>query len=59
LLDVNEAAKFTHLQPPTIRAWILSKRLPVVRLGRRVFIRRSKLEQLIRKSETPAVGLNG
>ena len=31
---------------PTVRAWILQKKLPVVRVGRKVFIRREVLEKI-------------
>ena len=31
---------------PTVRAWIFQKKLPVVRVGRKVFIRREVLEKI-------------
>lgn len=47
LLTVNEAAEALRLQASTIRAWILQRKIPFVRLGRRVFVRRSDCDQLI------------
>jgi excisionase family DNA binding protein len=47
LLTVNETAGMLRLQASTIRAWILHRRIPFVRLGRRVFVRRSDCEELI------------
>ena len=31
---------------PTVRAWIFQGKLPVVRIGRKVFIRREVLEKI-------------
>ena len=31
---------------PTVRAWIFENKLPVVRVGRKVFIRREVLEKI-------------
>lgn len=62
LLTINETAGVLRLQASTIRAWILHRRIPFVRLGRRVFVRRSDCDQLITANvvlpETgePAVG---
>ncbi len=47
LLDVDEGAGFCHVKPTTMRAWILQSRVPYVKLGRRVFLRRQDLEKLI------------
>ena len=55
LLDVPESARYTHLQRSTIRSWILNRRLPHVKLGRRVFLRRQDLDRLIAKSFVPAL----
>jgi excisionase family DNA binding protein len=54
LLTVNETAGMLRLQASTIRAWILNRRIPFVRLGRRVFVRRSDCEQLITANVVPA-----
>ena len=47
LLDVEEAAGFCGLKKSTMRSWILHNRITYVKLGRRVFLRRSDLEKLI------------
>ena len=44
LLTVLEAAGILRLKPSTLRAWILKRRVPFVKLGSRVFLRRSDLE---------------
>ena len=54
LMSVEEGSKFTHLRESTLRAWILQRRIPFVKLGRRVFLRRSDLEKLIEQSIVPA-----
>ncbi len=50
LLDLKEGAKELKLSIYTLRAWIYQKRIPVVRLGRRVLLRRVDLEDLVNKS---------
>jgi len=57
LLDVGETAKLLHLQESTVRSWILKKRITFVRLGRRVFIRRTDAESLINSSVVLATGI--
>lgn len=54
LLTIAEAAAALRLQPSTLRSWILNRRIPFVKLGSRVFIRRSDLEILIAASVVPA-----
>ena len=54
LLSVREAGKILGISHHTIRAWIYQRRLPVVRLGRRVLIRREDLEDFIRRNRIPA-----
>jgi excisionase family DNA binding protein len=54
LLSVKEGAEFTHLEQSTMRSWILQKKIPYVKLGRRVFLRRGDLEALIVASMVPA-----
>jgi excisionase family DNA binding protein len=56
LLTVNETAVELNLSPGTIRAWLLSRKLAAVRLGRAVRIPRSELERLIGEGTTPAKG---
>lgn len=55
LLTVNEAAAILRLRPSTVRAWVLRRKIPYVKLGARVFIKRSDLESLLTASVVPAV----
>jgi excisionase family DNA binding protein len=50
LLNLKEGAQELRLSIHTLRAWVFQKRLPVVRLGRRVLLRREDLENLINKN---------
>ena len=54
LLTVLEAADILRLKPATIRAWILKRRIPYVKLGGRVFLRKSDCEALITANVVPA-----
>jgi excisionase family DNA binding protein len=54
LLTVAESAAMLRLKPSTIRAWILDRKIPHVKLGSRVFLRRADCETLIRASLVPA-----
>jgi excisionase family DNA binding protein len=54
LLSVTEAAELCHLKASTIRRWILNRRLPFVKLGRRVLLRRNDIEALIERNVVPA-----
>jgi excisionase family DNA binding protein len=47
LIDVGEAAEMLRLKESTIRSWILKKKIPYVKLGRRVFVRRSDAQKAI------------
>ena len=51
LLDVSMATRELKIGQSTLRRWIREGRLPVVRFGRRVLIRRETLEQLITAAE--------
>jgi excisionase family DNA binding protein len=50
LLTVPETAALLRLKPSTIRAWVCQKRIPYVKLGRLVRIKRSDAEALIEAS---------
>lgn len=50
LLDFREGAKELKLSIHTLRAWAYQKKIPVVRLGRRVLLRRIDLENLVAKN---------
>jgi excisionase family DNA binding protein len=54
LLTIPEAASLLRLRPSTLRAWRQQARIPVVKLGGRVFIRKSDAEALIARSVVPA-----
>ena len=54
LLDISETAELLRLKESTIRSWILKRKIPFVRLGRRVFVRRAVCEELITKNEVAA-----
>jgi excisionase family DNA binding protein len=55
LLNVQEAAQLLSLSPNTIRQWIWQRRLPVVKLGRSVRLRREDLETLINSHRREAI----
>ena len=54
LLTVPETAALLRLKPSTIRAWTSQRRIPFVKVGRLVRIRRGDLEALIARSVVPA-----
>jgi len=54
LLSVNESAEFLRIKSSTLREWILVRKIPFVKLGRRVFLKRGELEALINRSVVPA-----
>jgi excisionase family DNA binding protein len=54
LVNVAETAEMLRLKPSTLRAWVLRRRIPYVKLGRRVMFRRSDVEALIARSVVPA-----
>jgi len=46
-MTVLEVARALRLQPSTVRAWILRKQLGYVKIGSRVFVPRSTVQQVI------------
>lgn len=50
LLNIAETAAALRLKESTIRAWILTKRIAYVKVGRRVFVRQSDVEAFINAS---------
>lgn len=54
LLNLAEAAKELRLSIYTLRAWAWQRRIPIVRLGRRVLMRREDLETLINRNRVEA-----
>jgi excisionase family DNA binding protein len=59
LLNVGEAAEDLRLSPHTLRGWIFKRRLPFVKLGKRVLLRRKDLDEAIRKGYVAACSSNG
>jgi excisionase family DNA binding protein len=57
LLRTKEAAQFLNVSENTIRMWVWQRRLPVVRLGRAVRLRREDLEELIERGREAAITL--
>jgi excisionase family DNA binding protein len=54
-LRVGEAAQYLNVQESTIRAWLLKRKLPKVRIGdRAVRIPRTALDKLIAENTVPA-----
>ena len=54
LLTVPETANYLRLKVSTIRSWILKRRIPFVKLGGRVFVRKADAQDLIDRSLVPA-----
>jgi excisionase family DNA binding protein len=54
LLTVAEAASLLRLRPSTMRAWVLRRKIPYVKVGRLVRLRRADVEALIAASVVPA-----
>ena len=50
LITLPEASVLLRLKLSTLRAWILKRRMPFVKLGGRVFLRKTDLEKLIAES---------
>jgi len=57
LMLVPEAAEFLRLKPSTIRAWVLKHKLIYLKLGGRVFLRRSDLQELLERCVVPAASV--
>ena len=54
LLTVSEASEVLRLKPSTVRSWVLKRRVPFVKLGSRVFLRREDLSAVIAAGFRPA-----
>ena len=48
IFTVEETAQALRVKQPTIRSWILNKRLPVIRLGRKVFVHGETIEKALK-----------
>ncbi len=54
LLTVAEVASLLRLKPSTVRAWVLRRRIPYVKVGRLVRVRRADVEAVIERGVVPA-----
>ncbi len=54
LLDIPAIVSLTHLSERFVTRLVYSRRVPVVKLGPRVFVRRSDLAALIENNTSPA-----
>ena len=54
LLNLKEGTKELRLSVHTVRSWIYQNKIPFVRLGRRVLLRREDLEEFVRRSVVEA-----
>ena len=46
LIPAENIPEYLPVKMPTIRSWIMQKKLPVIRLGKRVFIKREVIERI-------------
>ena len=49
LMSIEETQTQIPVKMSTLRNWIASKRLPIVRCGRRVFVKKSVVELIVDK----------
>ena len=47
LIPAENIPEYLQVKMPTIRSWIMQNKLPVIRLGRRVFIKRNVIERIL------------
>jgi len=55
LMGLDEAAKYLAIQPSTLRRWAWERKIPSVKLGRRLLFRRDVLDELVERNERPAL----
>jgi excisionase family DNA binding protein len=55
LLSVPETAAALRVKDATVRSWILCRRIEVVRIGGRVFIKQETVQALVEKGTVPAL----
>jgi excisionase family DNA binding protein len=55
LYSLAEVAAITGIKEVTWRVWAAQRRVPIVRLGRRIKIRESDLERFISENFVPAL----
>jgi excisionase family DNA binding protein len=54
LVGLAQAAKELSVSIHGLRRWVAERKIPVVRLGRRVLIKRKDLDEFIEKNWVPA-----
>lgn len=54
LVNLKEASTELRISIYALRSWISQKRLPCVRLGRRVLLRREDIEEFVNKNVVEA-----
>jgi excisionase family DNA binding protein len=54
LLNVNETSDALGIKPATVRAWLLRRKLPFVKVGRSVRIPADAIAQFIERNTIPA-----
>jgi excisionase family DNA binding protein len=54
LLTLPEAASLLRLKTSTLRAWVLRRKIPYVKVSRLVRVRRAAVEALIAENVVPA-----
>ena len=54
LLSLKEGARELNISIHTLRAWIYQKRVPFVRLGRRVLLRKGDIEEFVNRNVVEA-----
>ena len=47
LVPAEHIPEYLPVKMPTIRSWIMQNKLPVIRLGNRVFIKREVIERIL------------
>ncbi len=58
ICKVPETAKELRIAEPTVWSWIYGKKLPFIRLGRKIFIKRETIEKILSEGlDLPAPGL--
>ena len=53
LLTLVEIAKLLRLSPHTVRKWVQSRRIPIVRLGRKTLFNYEKISAFVTKHSVP------
>jgi excisionase family DNA binding protein len=49
LLSINDFVREVPVTKPTVRSWIAAGKLPVIRLGRLIFIHRATVDLILKE----------